>query len=154
MLSCPENGGISTDLPKWPEGRQNVYWNVPFIWHDILIAFVHDVSGPFNRLTLMFVLGNRVFSLTWPASMQIYWNKRKRVGLSPTGMVWDTNMATVSLFWDTNMAAMTSCENTQYFFVLYMMSINQDKVTITSSTSISSYFRISGYRYGWISTVA
>ena len=30
-----------------------------------------------------------------------------------TGLVWDTNMAAVSLFWDTNMAAMTSCENTQ-----------------------------------------
>ena len=32
---------------------------------------------------------------------------------TPTGVVWDTNMAAVSLFWDTNMAAMTSCENTQ-----------------------------------------
>ena len=29
------------------------------------------------------------------------------------GMVWDTNMAAVSLFWDTNMASVTSCENTQ-----------------------------------------
>ena len=29
------------------------------------------------------------------------------------GLVWDTNMAAVSLFWDTNMAAMTSRENTQ-----------------------------------------
>ena len=29
-------------------------------------------------------------------------------------MVWDTNMAAVSLFWDTNMAAVTSCENTLY----------------------------------------
>ena len=27
-------------------------------------------------------------------------------------MVWDTNMAAISLFWDTNMAAVTSCENT------------------------------------------
>ena len=26
-----------------------------------------------------FKLSNRVFSLTWPASMQIYWNKRKRL---------------------------------------------------------------------------
>ena len=31
---------------------------------------------------------------------------------SPRGLVWDTNMAAVSLFWDTNMAAVTSCENT------------------------------------------
>ena len=26
-------------------------------------------------------------------------------------LVWDTNMAAVSLFWDTNMVAVTSCEN-------------------------------------------
>ena len=44
---------------------------------------------------------NRVFSLTWPASTQIYWNKRKRL-----------HKKRVSLFWDTNMAAVTSCENT------------------------------------------
>ena len=31
---------------------------------------------------------------------------------TPTGLVWGTNMAAVSLFWDTNMAAMTFCENT------------------------------------------
>ena len=34
---------------------------------------------------------------------------------TPTGLVWDTNMAAVLLFWDTNMAAMTSRENTLYF---------------------------------------
>ena len=33
---------------------------------------------------------------------------------TPTGLVWDINMAAVSLFWDTNMAAVTSCENTLY----------------------------------------
>ena len=33
---------------------------------------------------------------------------------TPTGLVWDTNMAAISLFWDTNMAAVTSCENTLY----------------------------------------
>ena len=33
---------------------------------------------------------------------------------TPRGLVWDTNMAAVSLFWDTNMAAVTSCENTLY----------------------------------------
>ena len=42
---------------------------------------------------------------------------------TPTGLVWDTDMAAVLLFWDsnmaavslfldTNMAAVTSCENT------------------------------------------
>ena len=36
---------------------------------------------------------------------------KKRVQLH-TGLVWDTNMAAVSLFWDTNMAVVTSCENT------------------------------------------
>ena len=47
--------------------------------------------------------------------MQMYWNKRKSLhkkSSTPTGLVWDTNMAAVSLFWDTNMAAVTSCENT------------------------------------------
>ena len=39
------------------------------------------------------------FLLTWPASMQIYWN---------------TNVAAVSMFWDNNMAAMTSCESALY----------------------------------------
>ena len=60
--------------------------------------------------------GYRVFSLTWPASVQIYWNKRKRLhkekSSTAKGLVWDTNMAAVLLFWDTNMAAVTSCENT------------------------------------------
>ena len=58
-----------------------------------------------------------VFSLTWSAFMQIYWNKRKRLHKKrvqlPQDWFGDTNMAAVLLFWDTNMAAMTSCENTQ-----------------------------------------
>ena len=29
---------------------------------------------------------------------------------SPTGFVWNTSMAAVTLFWNTNMAAVTSCE--------------------------------------------
>ena len=33
---------------------------------------------------------------------------------TPTGLVWDTNMAAVSLFWDTNMATVTSCVNILY----------------------------------------
>ena len=32
-----------------------------------------------NELRLTFSGWYRVFSLTWPASMQIYWNKRKRL---------------------------------------------------------------------------
>ena len=37
-----------------------------------------------------------------------------RKSSTPKGLVWNTNMAAVSLFWDTNMAAVTSCENTLY----------------------------------------
>ena len=53
----------------------------------------------------------------WVAATQIYWNKRKflqkeKPGLTPTGLVWNTNMAAVSLFWDNIMADMvTSYEN-------------------------------------------
>ena len=34
-----------------------------------------------------------------------------RKELTPTGLVWNTNMAAVSFFWNNNMAAVTSCEN-------------------------------------------
>ena len=50
----------------------------------------------------------------WPASMQIYENKKiftYEKSPTPKGFVWNTNMAAVSLFWNTNMAAVTSCEN-------------------------------------------
>ena len=30
---------------------------------------------------------------------------------TPTGLVWNTNMAPISLFRNTNMASVTSCEN-------------------------------------------
>ena len=33
---------------------------------------------------------------------------------TPTGLVWNTNMAAFSLFWKTNMAAVTSCQNALY----------------------------------------
>lgn len=51
--------------------------------------------------------------------MQIYWKKKEvftyeKISTS-IGLVWHTNMPTVSLFWNTNMAALfdgvTSCEN-------------------------------------------
>ena len=64
-----------------------------------------------NTATLCY----RAFSLRWPASMQIYENKRnclhKKKNSTPTGLAWKTNMAAVSLFWNINMAAVTSCEN-------------------------------------------
>ena len=39
---------------------------------------------------------DKAFSLTWLASMQNYWNKRKH--LTKAGLVWNTNKATVSSF--------------------------------------------------------
>ena len=35
-----------------------------------------------------------------------------RKSSTPTGLIWDANMATILLFWDTNMATVTSFENT------------------------------------------
>ena len=43
---------------------------------------------------------------------------------TPTGLVWYTNMATVSLFWDNNMAAVTSCENTLFLTMLWYSRIS------------------------------
>ena len=37
--------------------------------------------------------------------------ERERESSTPTGLVWNTNMAAVSLFWNTSMTDMTSCEN-------------------------------------------
>ena len=74
---------------------------------------------------LLEILFYRVFSLTWPVSMQIYWKNRKRFHekrVELRELVWDTNMAAVSLFWDTNMAAVTSCENTLYICELVFAS--------------------------------
>ena len=36
---------------------------------------------------------------------------------TPTGLLWDTNVAAVSLFWDSNMATVTSCANALYCMV-------------------------------------
>ena len=57
----------------------------------------------------------RAFSLTWPASMQIYGNKRKylhkkRVQL-PQDWFGAPTWPPFDCFWDTNMASVTSCEN-------------------------------------------
>ena len=58
------------------------------------------------------VFRNRTFSLTQPAAMGIYWNKRqclhKKRDLLPERYI---NMAAVSLFWLTIKAAVTSFEN-------------------------------------------
>ena len=39
---------------------------------------------------------------------------------TPRRLVWDSNMAAVSLFWDTNVAAVMSCENTPYSQKLFL----------------------------------
>ena len=58
---------------------------------------------------------NRAFSLTWPASMQIYWNKRKRLHKKGVQLPQDwfgtPTWPPFHCFADTNMAAVTSCEN-------------------------------------------
>ena len=80
-----------------------------------LAAVVVAVSrSPRSSSPFVLICSNIAFSLTWPASMQVHWNKRKRLHKKRVRLAqdWDTNMAAVSLFRDTNMAAVTSCENT------------------------------------------
>ena len=55
-----------------------------FFKKDIIIGgFVISktlISRILGKTSKMFVISRyRVFSLTWPASMQMYWNKRKRL---------------------------------------------------------------------------
>ena len=57
----------------------------------------------------------RAFSLTWPASMQIYCNKRKRLHTKRVQLPQDwfgTSTWPPFHFFNINMAAMTSCEKT------------------------------------------
>ena len=83
------------------------------------IDLYRDALCNLNRKQTIIVRNDySVFSLTWPASMQIYWNKRKRLHKKRVQLRQDwfgtqTWPAAISLFWDTNMAAITSCENTQ-----------------------------------------
>ena len=93
-------------------------------WRDSFMLFksaashtsTPDTRGTCNKTIKKIYLDK---ASQWPASMQIYCNKRKRLHEKrvpyPRGLVWDTNMAAVSSFWDTNMAAVTSCENTLYW---------------------------------------
>ena len=55
--------------------------------------------------------------------------KRKLLPLQreKTGLVWDTNMAAVSLFWDTNVTEVTSCENALQLAFEYSMSLCSKK---------------------------
>ena len=57
----------------------------------------------------------RAFSLTRPASIQIYWNKRKYLQkkrvLLPLDWFGTSTWPSFDCFWNTNMAAVTSCGN-------------------------------------------
>ena len=58
----------------------------------------------------------RAFSLTWPASLQMFRKKRKRLHKKRVSnrVGLEHQDGRVSLFLNTNMAAMTSCENAIY----------------------------------------
>ena len=94
------------------------FWrNSRGIW-VILILFCWNHRNNYLKWSVGFCLdqctiSHRAFSLTWRTSTLIYWEKRVyiRKELTPTGLVWNTNMAAVSFFWNNNMAAVTSCEN-------------------------------------------
>ena len=55
-----------------------------------------------------------MFSLTRPASMQIYWNKRKHLHKKRIQLPQELELihqhGRCFIFWNTNMAAMTSCQ--------------------------------------------
>ena len=82
-----------------------------------------------TAVEVIFPNSYRAFSLTWLTSMQIYWNKRKRLHKKRVQLqqdwFWDTNMAAVLLFFDTNMAAVTSCENTLLMATWFMLKLEK-----------------------------
>ena len=53
--------------------------NFMFCEHTKTTSFFSFTSIQSCRIKLLEKFANRVFSLTWPAYMQIYWNKRKRL---------------------------------------------------------------------------
>ena len=68
----------------------------------------------------------------------------KKKSSTPRGLVWNTNLATVSLCWNTNMAAVTSCENALYFstatllcYCLSLPTLENIKVDIKKLCQIS-----------------
>ena len=76
-----------------------------------------------SKFAYIFKIGDyRAFLLTRPAFNQIYWNKRKHLheyekSSTPTGLDWNTNMATISLLGTLIIIArVTSHENTLLIF--------------------------------------
>ena len=52
---------------------------------------------------------------------------------TPTGLVWDTNIAAISLFWNTNLVTMTSCKNTLFKFGLIILKFCKREVVHTAN---------------------
>ena len=72
------------------------------------------------------LISNMAYSLTWPASMQIYGNKRNflhKKSPTPTGFAWNTNMA-----------AVTSCEYALYDYSCFVMVVKITQVGIGGNT--------------------
>ena len=96
--------------PLWTRIHQFIWSTYPSDIGSLILIWMIS-----KKRTYIFENLNRVFSLTWPASTQIDWNKRKRLHKKRVQLPQDwfgtPYMAQVLLFWDTNMAAVTSCEN-------------------------------------------
>ena len=95
----------------------------------------------------------RAFSLT-VASTHANLLTQKEVFTSPTGLVWFTNMAAVSLFWNTNMAAETWCENALYMKFFVFLSDLDNRAVIWSNFShhfdyLSDNFKILIFEASW-----
>ena len=77
---------------------------------------------------------------------------RRRLKLS--GLVWDTNMAAVSLYWDTNVSAVTSCENALVLFfflcifdtVYFPLSVRVNRIDLTTK---QRYFKHKRRMLSW-----
>ena len=56
-------------------------WDEPSIAPSYIVSghLTHELKSMLAVCTVCTQRKNRVFSLTWPASMQISWNKRKRL---------------------------------------------------------------------------
>ena len=50
-----------------------------------------------------------------------------------TGLVWDTNIATISLFWNTNLVTMTSSKNALFKFGLIILKFCKREVVHTAN---------------------
>ena len=86
------------------------------------LVFLKNVQFQERLPKLSFSYTSAIFFLIWmqgQSHMKMYvsslgqQNKvfTKEEGLTPTGLVWNTNVAAFLFFWDTNIAAVTSCEN-------------------------------------------